>query len=242
MIKLYRKNELMFAIGCIVVYVVVCGNLRAPGDDNPYMTLGLLVMAALLFLFVKKNELMEEYGLSAWAKNSKQMLYFLPLWLITTGNLWGGIVPKYQGLGLLCAVVSFALVGFLEELIFRGFLFRAMLRDGSKTSAIIISSVTFGIGHIVNLLTGHAAPETIVQVFWAIAMGFLFTMVYYKSGSLLPGILAHSLIDVFSVFSGRSDTVTWIFIGVTIAVAVGYGFYLRAQETPAINRIARTEK
>ena len=39
MIKLYRKNELMFAIGCIVVYVVVCGNLRAPGDDNPYMTL-----------------------------------------------------------------------------------------------------------------------------------------------------------------------------------------------------------
>ena len=102
--------------------------------------------------------------------------------------------------------------------------------------------MTFGMGHIVNLLTGHAAPETIVQVFWAIAMGFIFTMVYYKSGSLLPGILAHSLIDVFSVFSGRSDTMTWIFIGVTVAVAVGYGFYLRAQETPTINRIARTEK
>ena len=81
-----------------------------------------------------------------------------------------------------------------------------------------------------------------MQVFWAIAMGFIFTMVYYKSGSLLPGILAHSLIDVFSVFSGRSDTVTWIFMGVTVAAAVGYGFCLSRQETPAVNRIARTKK
>ena len=183
MIKLYRKNELMFAIGCIVVYVVVCGNLRAPGDDNPYMTLGLLVMAALLFLFVKKNELMEEYGLSAWAKNSKQMLYFLPLWVLTTGNLWAGVSLNYKGMGQVYAIISMMLVGFVEEMIFRGFLFRGLLRTNKETTAIIISAVTFGIGHITNLLIGQEIGETLIQIVYAVALGFVFTLVYYKSAS-----------------------------------------------------------
>ena len=44
-------------------------------------------------------------------------------------------------------------VGFLEEVIFRGLLFTAIARNNIK-SAVIISSVTFGIGHIINLFNG----------------------------------------------------------------------------------------
>ena len=236
MMKLYRKSELYFALAVIAVYVFVFGTLRSLGDDSSYMALSLLLFAALLFVFVKRNSLMEKYGLSGWAKNSRQMLYFIPLWIVTTGNLWGGLAPKYEGLGLLCAVVMFALVGFVEELIFRGFLFKAMLKDGKASTAIIVSSVTFGIGHIVNLLSGQGSPETFLQIGFAVAMGFLFTFVYYKSGSLLPGILAHSLIDVFSVFSARSELADWIFICVVFLTAVFYGLYLSKQETPAVNR------
>lgn len=42
-------------------------------------------------------------------------------------------------------------IGFLEEIIFRGILYKSIEKDNKKL-AIIISSVTFGIGHIVNLL------------------------------------------------------------------------------------------
>ena len=241
MIKLYRKSELAFALAAIGVYVLVFGNLRSLGDDSPILALALLVFAALLFLFVRKNGLTEKYGLDGWAKNSRQMLWFIPLWIITTGNLWGGVAPKYHALGLVCAIVMFALVGFVEELIFRGFLFKAMLRGGRASTAIIVSSVTFGVGHIVNLLSGHASLETLLQVFFAVAMGFIFTYVYYKSGSLLPGILAHSLIDVFSVFSGRAGLLDWIFVGVVFAAAAGYCFYLSRLETPAVNRPGEAE-
>ena len=232
MIRLYRKNELLFSILCIVVYVLVAGNLRASGDDNPYMALGLLVLAAVLFVFVRKNSLMKKYGLSQWPMNAKQMLYFIPLWIITTGNLWGGIEPKYHGFGLLCSIISFALVGFIEELIFRGFLFRAMLKNSSLRTAVIVSAVTFGAGHIVNLLTGHGSFETFLQIGFGIAVGFLMTFVYYKSGSLLPVILSHSLIDVFSVFSKRSGIMDWIFLGVTLLTVIFYGLYLRNVESP----------
>ncbi len=241
MIKLYRKSELYFALACIGVYVLVFGNLRSLGDDSLYNMLGLLAISVLLFVFVRKNALTEKYGLAGWAKNSRQMIWFIPLWILATGNLWGGIHPKYTGFGLLFAIVAFALVGFVEELIFRGFLFKAMLRDGKASTAVIVSSVTFGMGHIVNLLSGHGGAATMLQIVFAVMLGFIFTMVYYKSGSLLPGILAHSLIDVFSVFSGRSGLVDWIFMGLVLVVAVVYGLYLKGVETPAVNRVGKSD-
>ena len=208
--KLYEKSEIWFAVMWIIIYVVVCGNLRNLGDDSPYMMLGLIVISVLMFAFVKANH-----------------LDLIPLWIITTGNLWGGIEAEYEGAGLIFAVVSMALVGFAEELIFRGFLFKAMLKDGKPIVAIIVSSVTFGMGHIVNLLTGHFGLETFVQMFYAVAIGFIMTYVFYIGKSLIPCIISHSLIDVFSKFNRGNELAEWIYIGVVIVTSVVYCLYLR---------------
>ena len=198
-----------------------------------------IVISAVIFLFVKKNGLMEKYGLAGWAKNSSAMLWFIPLWLLSCLNLFSGIQPDYPVPGLIYAAVSMAFVGFAEELIFRGFLFKAMLKDGNVKAAVIVSSVTFGMGHIINLFTGHELIATLTQVVFAVAMGFVFTLVFYKSGSLLPGILAHSFIDVASVFASNegSQLVNLIVHIVVIVVSVAYCLYLgKRVETPAINR------
>ena len=204
------------------------------------MTIGLIVISVLMFLFVWKNGLMEQYGLAGWAKNSRAMLWFLPLWIITTLNLWGGITPRYPMPGQLFAVVSMAFVGFAEEMIFRGFLFKAMLKGGSVKTAVIVSSVTFGLGHILNLFTGHELAETLMQVVFAIAYGFLVTMAFYKSGSLLPCILSHSLFDMFAQFASQeaSPLLNWLGHGVMIILTVLYCLYLiKRVDTPPINRI-----
>ena len=235
--KLYEKNEILFAIFWIVLYTVSMGILRNLGDDSPFMMAGLIVISVLMFLFVWKNRLMEKYGLSGWAKNSRAMLWFLPLWIIASFNLWGGIAPRYALLGQIFAMVSMALVGFAEELIFRGFLFKALLKDGSVKTAVIVSAVTFGLGHIINLFTGHELFETLMQVVFAVAFGFVVTMAFYKSGSLLPCILAHSLTDVFSLFASdeASSALNWIIHAVELVLAVAYCLYLakRVETSPA---------
>jgi len=239
--KLYEKNELLFAIFWIVLYTVSMGALRNLGDDSPYMMLGLIVISALMLLFVWKNGLLEKYGLSAWAKNNRSMLWFFPLWIIASLNLWGGAAAKYPMPGQIYAIVSMALVGFAEELIFRGFLFKAMLKGGSVKTAVAVSSITFGIGHILNLFTGHEFVETLVQVVFAVAFGFIVTMAFYKSGSLLPCILSHSLTDVFSLFAKgeASSLLNWIAHALIIVMAVTYCIYLsRRVETPPINQPA----
>ena len=238
--KLYEKSEITFAILWIVIYAVGMGTLQNNfGLDSLWHMLGLIVISAAIFLFVKKNGLMEVYGLAGWAKNSRAMLWFIPLWLLSCMNLLSGFQPDYPVPGLFYAAVSMALVGFAEELIFRGFLFKAMLKGGSVKAAIIVSSVTFGLGHIINLFTGHELIATLIQVVFAVAMGFVFTLVFYKSGSLLPGILAHSFIDVTSVLASDegSQSVNLIVHIVIIVISVAYSLYLAKRvETPAINR------
>ena len=239
--KLYDKSEITFAIILIVIYTVVMGTLRNLGDDSPWMMLGLIVISSLIFLFVKKYDFMEKYGLTAWAKNSKEMLWFIPLWIIASINLWGGISVKYAMPGQVFAVISMALVGFAEEMIFRGFLFKAMLKDGNVKTAVIVSSVTFGVGHILNLFTGHDLIPTLNQVFFAVSVGFVLTMAFYKSGSLLPNILMHSLVDVLSLFANNvtPQWLNWVVHAVTIILAIFYCLYLTKRvETPAINQTA----
>jgi membrane protease YdiL (CAAX protease family) len=121
-------------------------------------------------------------------------------------------------------------VGFLEELIFRGLLFQAMAKDGVKT-AIIVSSVTFGIGHIVNLVNGSGAEllPNLLQVMYAVAICFAFVMIYCRTRSLMPCIIVHGIFNGLSAFANEAVMTPrrQIISGILLAViAGGYALYL----------------
>ncbi len=85
-------------------------------------------------------------------------------------------------------------VGFIEEVIFSGFLFKMMAKENVKR-AMIVSALTFGIGHIVNLLNGAEFVSTIMQVCYAVCLGYLFVVIFYKSKFLIPCIVIHGVIN-----------------------------------------------
>jgi membrane protease YdiL (CAAX protease family) len=121
-------------------------------------------------------------------------------------------------------------VGFLEEMIFRGFLFQAMAKNGVK-SAIVVSSVTFGIGHIINLINGSGAEllPNLLQVVYAVAVGFAFVMIYCRTKSLMPCIITHGVFNGLSAFANEAVMTPQrqILSGVLLAViAGGYTLYL----------------
>lgn len=232
--KLYEKNELLLAILWIVAYVVVCGTVRGNfGDESPIMTAVLAVFTAGILVFVKTNGLEERYGLCKWQGRAADYWFFIPLLILMTGNLWDGFGMTYSGVSQVFAVISMVLIGFVEEMIFRGFLFRILLKKDPAPVAVTISAVTFGIGHIVNLFTGHGSLETVIQIFFAVAWGFMFTFVFYKSGSLIICIIAHSIIDAFSKFSVAEGNmvIAYIYIGATIVGAIAYCLYLSRRST-----------
>ena len=231
---LYEKSEIWFAVAWIIGYVVLAStgdNISANLGIDKIVTLPILIAMSLgLYFFARKNGLTEKYGLCKPQLPAAKMLYYIPLLVLLTANLWYGVAMNMTPLETVLYVLSMFCVGFLEELIFRGLLFRAMAKDGVK-SAIIVSSVTFGIGHIVNLVNGSGAEllPNLLQVLYAVAIGFAFVMIYWKTKSLLPCIIVHSVFNGLSAFANEAVMTPQrqIISGSLLAViAGGYALYL----------------
>ena len=232
--KLYGKSRIWFAIAWIIAYCV----LMSAGDSlsaaiglekSATLPIGILLSVTLL-LFLKNNGLFEAYGICASKVTARSMLYYLPVFIILTTNLWYGVTMNYGLPETLLYILSMFCVGFLEEVIFRGLLFNAMREDSVKW-AVIVSSVTFGIGHIINLVNGSGAEliPNLLQVIYATAAGFMFVMIYCKTESLIGCILVHGLFNALSVFSNESAATTETRIAFCIlltAITSAYAVYL----------------
>lgn len=232
--RLYRKNELTFAIIWIVVYVVglsLADQLSASlGVEKLITVIVCMIMTGILINWMKRNDLFKEYGLCKSQIEAKRLLYYIPLGFMASINLWFGISLNLSLLETIFYIISMLLVGFLEEIIFRGLLFKAMCKDNVK-SAIIVSSVTFGIGHIVNLINGSGADlcSNLLQVGYAIAGGFLFTILFYKTKSLVACIVTHGVLNALSVFANEAarSSVLEIVSAVALAgISILYAIYV----------------
>ena len=232
--KLYQKNELLFAILWIVVYVIAFSagdNLSASvGVEKSVTVLVGAVLTAVLVLWLRKTDLFTEYGLCLSKVPASKLLYYVPLVLLATVNLWFGVTMNLSPLETGLYIIAMFFVGFLEEIIFRGLLFKAMEKDNLKT-AIIVSSVTFGIGHIVNLFNGNGADllASGLQVVYAVAAGFMFTVIFYKTKSLWACIIAHGCLNALSAFANEAAMTPLMETGsaaVLTVVAAGYGWYI----------------
>ena len=227
--KLYNKSELWFSLVFILIYVVgasVCDALSNVVKVSKIFTFPFLLgFSIVLFFWIRKNSLMKKYGLCKPNFKAKNFLYYVPLLILISTNLWLGVKLNYDWLESLLNVLAMICVGFVEEIIFRGFLFRAMEKNNAK-SAIIVSSLTFGLGHFINLFSSgfNNLLSNTCQVCYAIAVGFLFVVIFYKGGSLISCIITHSLVNALSVFqnSVAMNGLTEILISIAIIIVATF--------------------
>lgn len=235
MTKLYKKSEITFAILWIAAYVILSSLA-----DQLSETLGVtksvtavlhLAMSLILFFWIRNNKLGEKYGFCRPTVSAKRFLYYLPLIIIASSAFWGGIKPQYSFPGAMLFFISMCCVGFLEEVIFRGLLFRAMEKDNLKR-AVLVSSLTFGLGHIVNLFNGSGRDpaSSITQIVFAVLVGFVLVLIFHHGKSLIPCILFHAANNALSVFSAEGSLdpkLEMAFNLVLIVVVLGaYALYL----------------
>lgn len=232
--KLYEKSELSFALVWIGIYCVL-QSLANPlnrmlGVEYSASAALCALQAVAIFTFVRQNGLMERYGLCKTEVPARRFLYYIPLLLLASRNFWNGMAINLSPAGTACYILCMLGVGFVEEMIFRGFLFRAMEKDNAG-SAILVSSVTFGLGHLLNLVNGSGAElaENLFQVTGAIVIGFCFVILFYRGGSMWPCILTHAAINISSVFANENGMTMGkrlVFHLILFVITVGYGFIL----------------
>lgn len=207
--NLYKNSELCFALVWIGIYCVA-NSIANPiseaiGINSSAALIINLALSVTLFMWISKEGLTKYYGLCRANAPAGRFLWYIPLLLFMSRNLWFGFVVNYPAADTVCYILNMLCVGFLEEVIFRGFLFKALAKDNVKM-AIIVSSITFGLGHILNLFNGSGMDliANLCQIVGAVACGFLFVIIFYRGGSLISCVIAHAIHNAVSVFANEA--------------------------------------
>ena len=223
--KIFEKHETLFCVLIILIYIVVnsvC--VQNFGYTSCVSFVANTILSACLVGIVLLLKKTAYYGFSK-VRNFKKYLYFIPLAAIISVNLWNGFNINHSASETLFHILTMINIGFIEELIFRGFLFRMMAKNNVK-SAIVVSALTFGIGHIVNLLNGAELIPTLMQICYATAIGYLFVVIFHKSKSLVPCIITHCLVNSLSIFNVENDLSLYIAPIFLIIIPLAYAIYI----------------
>ena len=138
-------------------------------------------------------------------------------------------------------IISIAIMApLVEELLFRGAIQGHLLRKGMKpVYAILIASAVFGIVHM-----------NPIQIPFAFAIGMIFGWLYYRTGSVVPGMIGHFInnsiatiqMALLSKEELNTKTIEWLGEGptyalfaISLALTIGMFLYLkkRLPEAPS---------
>ncbi|MHA1890427.1 MAG: lysostaphin resistance A-like protein [Promethearchaeota archaeon] len=95
---------------------------------------------------------------------------------------------------LITSTIMFTLVAFCEEFFFRALIFRDLRKKVSQAAAIIISSSTFAIYHV---MPGIVPLQTFITFFpYYFFIGILLCLLYeWRNNSLLTVVIAHGFFN-----------------------------------------------
>lgn len=228
--NLRDSSPVWHAVTWILAYVLLVnlGDWASEmlGEPNSVTAPLLIVFSVALLLYVIKHGWSRYYGLHPLRKDQfRDTLLYLPLAVLLGLQYAKSYRDDLDLTAVLLIILLMVGVGFIEELIFRGFLFRAILTTSNLTRAVIISGVTFGIGHVVNLARGYTGAQQVTQILIAIALGVVLALLFAVSGTIVPLIVFHTLLNIggnVTATTAESESLMLAATVITCAVYAGY--------------------
>jgi len=176
-------------------------------DMQLVVTTIILVFSVFIGLIIIKNTNIKfsDYGFRKNLKNSyRKVWFYIPLVLIEIIPIaLSGFSSKVTTIQYITLLFFTVVVGFNEEMFFRGIVFNFLLAKSRKV-AIIVSSVIFGILHLANAFNGENSFYLILQVIFAFLVGIVLAEIVSITKSLWLVILWHASHDYIANITGDS--------------------------------------
>jgi hypothetical protein len=141
-----------------------------------------------------------DVALDRWANVAGWRLAWLPMVYIGCGLAVATFLGLPPATVLLLILLNTLLVGFSEELMFRGVLLQAFRHATSIWMAVLLTSVAFGAVHSLNVFVTGDLRAALIQSSAAFLSGLVFIALRLRTGSLWPPIIVHALWD-FATFT-----------------------------------------
>ena len=198
--------------------------------ENHILTVfAIMLYIIALYIFLKKRKRLSAYGIcfpKYWRK--KDIVWLMPLLSFPFANMYlQGNQTMLQNSLITFLLILFTV--FLEELLFRGYLLVYLFEKygiNNKWFGMIISSVLFGIFHIVNLFQGADILYTIIQMFCACGTGLCLCVLVSQYKSIFPGTIIHYLINITSLYVEKSNYYVLLFFFILSVLHIFYACLL----------------
>ena len=203
--ELQSNKPIMHALIWIFIYIffaIIGSDLSMLIGLSTLEFIVLLILSIVLLLYIFKNKWLSYYGINKIKNpNVKRCLYYSPLLIIVGVNISSGLNTSLKFTEVIAIMGIMLCVGFLEEIIFRGLLYKAIREKFSAKLAILISAITFGIGHIINIFNGYMISQQIIQIIIATSIGMLLSIIFEYTNNIIPGIIFHFMFNTAASIS-----------------------------------------
>lgn len=183
-----------------------------------FQILGACLVVILYVLYRKK---VGQTGLKVGV-SFKGWIFIYPLAMILFGLALCFSLGLHINDSFILLLINTLMVGFSEELMFRGILLSELSRRMSFWKAAIIMSLMFGAVHLFNAVVTGEVGMGLIQAVTATMSGFLFLGIRLKTNSIWPAMIVHGLWD-FAILVNSAEN------GVNMSenmVAMIFGLFL----------------
>jgi uncharacterized protein len=172
------------------------------------------VLAIIAIVILTRAHWWRRIGFTYSRRDAPRLLLFVPVlvlpalwWLVVAPRIGYGQV-HISSLALLAFYAGFTLlIGFVEEVYFRGLMLQALKPRGIWPATVFIS-LLFGVSHSLNVLAGAAPLYTLLQLGYATAFGLAFAALVWVTGLIWPVILAHALTDFAAALNSAGGLIS----------------------------------
>jgi membrane protease YdiL (CAAX protease family) len=169
--------------------------------------------------FVHKQNIIESFGLQKWR--------FLSLIFLVIVSIAASYLYNADNQSLFFSIVWTPIP---EEIFFRGYLL-GRLKNMKATKKfnfafVILVSLIFSLSHLFNPNIG------IFNIaFWLLLLGIFLGVLYWRTGSILPSSIAHTIWNFFSLTSGIFSFEFCVFLLFSFVVILCARAYMSPRKT-----------
>lgn len=149
--------------------------------------------------------------------SSGNWIYYAPLVVVLITISFKGF-REISASEVLFFIFFTLLVAFVEESIYRGLILKTLLPKGAKT-AVITSSILFSITHLLNALSSTDITQILLQLVYALLIGFALALLMLKNNNILPLISFHFIHNLIQ-FVGNDNTSEYMGIDLFILLVL----------------------
>ncbi len=206
----------------IIVVVTKADAITSRLIQTAFMCLSVVIP----FIYCKVNKIApKELLLTGIDKNGlKTCLLYIPLIVILLPMIVNGVDLSDTGYTL--ATLLFTLsVGITEELYFRGIILRLLGKNFGALSAVFISLLIFGLGHVSGAFVESSILMILLSVLNALLFGWVAAETALITKNIIPLMVFHCLFDFFTyqmLATGEARIIIYAVRGTLMTIVAVY--------------------